>query len=463
MERIPILRMGQFLLVTIQVDMHDRLAMTLQDDLTTRIADTGARAYFIGTPDGVADMPLVRSLMGLVESMQARDPGISFGEAMRILEEAREHGLGGVSTSVTQREGEVSVITAHKAKGMEFQRVFVVGLTAREWEKGGKQPLIPSPLTAARERAELVRLLYVAITRAKDQLVLSYAEATAEGRETPPSELIPPGLPQIAPESDPLPLLHADADAPELVRTLTRDYLEKDGLSPSALNEYLESPACFFAKRVLRLSEPQTPATVIGTAVHAGIAAYLNAPGDADAKLAQARAASGRALNASLLPRTSAFDAVSRDVYARIDAFAESDAASRKTVAIEKSYATQRAVEGAEIALRGTIDAVFEGAGGECLVDFKTSSTASKADKEKWQRQIAFYDFLLRANGHAPARAVIAQVGADGVEEHALDIDAAARAAFLDTLDAVLGELLSGKWRAAPPDEDYDAVLELFR
>ena len=35
MERIPILRMGEFLLVTIQVDMHDRLVMTLQDDLTT--------------------------------------------------------------------------------------------------------------------------------------------------------------------------------------------------------------------------------------------------------------------------------------------------------------------------------------------------------------------------------------------------------------------------------------------
>ena len=37
MERIPILRMGDLLLVTIQVDMHDRLAMTLQDDLTERI------------------------------------------------------------------------------------------------------------------------------------------------------------------------------------------------------------------------------------------------------------------------------------------------------------------------------------------------------------------------------------------------------------------------------------------
>ena len=43
MERIPILRMGKFLLVTIQVDMHDRLALQLQDDLTERIVADRAR------------------------------------------------------------------------------------------------------------------------------------------------------------------------------------------------------------------------------------------------------------------------------------------------------------------------------------------------------------------------------------------------------------------------------------
>jgi rsbT antagonist protein RsbS len=47
MERIPILKVGDFLLVSIQVDMHDRLAMTLQDDLTDRIVKTGARGVLI--------------------------------------------------------------------------------------------------------------------------------------------------------------------------------------------------------------------------------------------------------------------------------------------------------------------------------------------------------------------------------------------------------------------------------
>ena len=47
MERIPILRMGKLLLVTIQVDMHDRLAMTLQDDLTSRIVKDQAKGVLI--------------------------------------------------------------------------------------------------------------------------------------------------------------------------------------------------------------------------------------------------------------------------------------------------------------------------------------------------------------------------------------------------------------------------------
>jgi len=47
MERIPILKMGKFLLVTIQVDMHDRLAMTLQDDLTSRIVADGAKGVLL--------------------------------------------------------------------------------------------------------------------------------------------------------------------------------------------------------------------------------------------------------------------------------------------------------------------------------------------------------------------------------------------------------------------------------
>jgi rsbT antagonist protein RsbS len=60
MERIPILKMGAYLLVTIQVDMHDRLATTLQDDLTERIVATRARAVLID----ISALEIVDSFIG---------------------------------------------------------------------------------------------------------------------------------------------------------------------------------------------------------------------------------------------------------------------------------------------------------------------------------------------------------------------------------------------------------------
>src|ERR1700752_1906561 len=60
MDRIPILKMGSFLLVTIQVDMHDRLAMQLQDDLTARIVAVRARGVLID----ISTLEIVDSFIG---------------------------------------------------------------------------------------------------------------------------------------------------------------------------------------------------------------------------------------------------------------------------------------------------------------------------------------------------------------------------------------------------------------
>ncbi|MDX2230006.1 MAG: STAS domain-containing protein [Leptolyngbyaceae cyanobacterium bins.349] len=62
MERIPILQMGEFLLVTIQVDMHDRLAMTLQEDLTSRISHTQAQGVLID----ISALEIVDSFIGRI-------------------------------------------------------------------------------------------------------------------------------------------------------------------------------------------------------------------------------------------------------------------------------------------------------------------------------------------------------------------------------------------------------------
>jgi rsbT antagonist protein RsbS len=60
MDHIPILRMGDFLLVSIQIDLHDSLAIALQDDLTTRIQETGAKGVLID----ISALEVVDSFIG---------------------------------------------------------------------------------------------------------------------------------------------------------------------------------------------------------------------------------------------------------------------------------------------------------------------------------------------------------------------------------------------------------------
>jgi len=59
-ERIPILKLGEFLLVSIQIDMHDRLAISLQDDLTGKIVATGAKGVLID----ISGLDIVDSFIG---------------------------------------------------------------------------------------------------------------------------------------------------------------------------------------------------------------------------------------------------------------------------------------------------------------------------------------------------------------------------------------------------------------
>ncbi len=419
------------------------------------LEESGARSYVLSHGEHLEDVNLIRKLYGYLEEIVSRDTDMRYGIAVDALGKAHEHGLEWVKSSALVKDGRVTVVTAHKAKGMEFERVFIVGLTENEWEKGKTAAKIPSPIDMRKSADDAAKQFYVALTRAKDQVTLSYAAETLEGRERKPSIFLPEGLPLLTEDYDPLPLLHHETDAPELVRTLTHEYLKGEGLSPSALQEYLDSPATFFARRVLKLKEPEQARMVIGTAVHNGIAAYLET-NDED----KAYGALEAALMRSLLPRTSAYDQACDDARARLAAFLAHDGFGAPT-AIEKMYRTQRDIEGETVHLSGKLDAVLEQNGKARIVDFKTSTTV-RGHEEDYQLQLAFYDYLLRENGESPAGVSIIQVRTDGVEEFPVPLTEEVKAEFLVTLDTVLTEMLSGAWRPAKEPSPYDDLLKLF-
>ncbi|WP_433587969.1 STAS domain-containing protein [Pseudomonas koreensis] len=109
MERIPILQMGKFLLVTIQVDMHDQLALTLQDDLSERISTTSARGVLIDI--SALDMVdsfigrMISTISGLSKIMDAETMLVGMQPAVAITLVELGLTLPGVSTALNVERG----------------------------------------------------------------------------------------------------------------------------------------------------------------------------------------------------------------------------------------------------------------------------------------------------------------------------------------------------------------------
>jgi len=118
MERIPILKMGDCLLVSIQVDMHDRLAMTLQDDLTARVAETHASGVLID----ISALEIVDSFIGrmlaniaaMARVLDARTVVVGMRPAVAITLVELGLSLPGVRTALNVEKG-MELIGAHGA------------------------------------------------------------------------------------------------------------------------------------------------------------------------------------------------------------------------------------------------------------------------------------------------------------------------------------------------------------
>jgi rsbT antagonist protein RsbS len=109
MDRIPILRMGDLLLVTIQIDMHDRLARTLQDDLTEKIERTSAKGVLID----ISALELVDSYIGrmianisaMARILDAQTVVVGMRPAVAITLVELGLSLSGVDTALTVERG----------------------------------------------------------------------------------------------------------------------------------------------------------------------------------------------------------------------------------------------------------------------------------------------------------------------------------------------------------------------
>lgn len=122
MERIPILKMGEFLLVTIQVDMHDQLAITLQDDLTQHIVKHRAHGVLID----ISSLEIVDSFIGrmigniaaMARMLDAETVLVGMKPAVAITLVELGMSLPGVRTALNVEKGMAVLHASMNGKGL---------------------------------------------------------------------------------------------------------------------------------------------------------------------------------------------------------------------------------------------------------------------------------------------------------------------------------------------------------
>jgi DNA helicase-2/ATP-dependent DNA helicase PcrA len=226
---------------------------------------------------------VIRRLYDEIEEMVHHESVVTLRDVETMLKSHIEHGLALNAPYIRANRHSVQVMTAHKAKGLEFLHVFIPHLTDSKWGGRSHPEFFKIPITTHLNPDEFDsqdderKLLYVALTRAKVGLYLSHSLTNAEGRSLLATRLleeIGEGSIQnmdtsaleetFAPEAS-----LTSANTPPLIETtLLTEVLRDRGLSATALNNYLRDPWNYFYRNVLRIPEIQPESAQFGTALH---------------------------------------------------------------------------------------------------------------------------------------------------------------------------------------------------
>ena len=243
---------------------------------------SGYLAHLMNT-DPIEGGRVVRRLYDEVESLVTAGIAASLQDVEQQFVTRQAYGLPLNAPYITTNTQSVQVMTAHKSKGLEFATVIVPHLYDSAWGGTTKRTYFDIPLTrlASDAAVDVIdderRLLYVAMTRAKSELLLSSAGTNAVGKELLPSRLLseidPTLLSEVSTESEeqsftPTDGLRPAPTAPALDPTLLVSVVAERGFSATSLNNYLQSPWDYVYRNILRIPEVQPTHMQFGTAVH---------------------------------------------------------------------------------------------------------------------------------------------------------------------------------------------------
>ncbi|HSW89918.1 MAG TPA: ATP-dependent DNA helicase [Patescibacteria group bacterium] len=281
-----------------KLEIADKLDKWSSDDanmifpawIETVIKESGYLDWVVHSDDKSEKLENLVSLYSEIKRLTASDHTLNLEKFIHILDTMQEQSLPIAREIIVSSKTHVTIATVHKAKGREWQVVYIPNMIDGVWGNARKRAGLPLPegiLTTQTEDnpdADDQRLFYVALTRAIQTAVLTYSSVTPnQGKlkehvvsqfvaTIDPSNMEKLETDQFLQRTEPA---LAKLVSPPTTSDWTREQrewlktlVEELPLSVSTLNKYLHSPKDFYEEVLLRVPQAKKPHFAFGTAIH---------------------------------------------------------------------------------------------------------------------------------------------------------------------------------------------------
>ncbi len=419
----PILRVSRVL-----ESARDLASTTAPHHLLQSLFEDSGYLDHVMSIDSIEGARVLRRLYDDIESMVVEDRSTTAREVLRQLRYRRDHGLALSAPYIDVDQTAVRVMTAHKSKGLEFHTVLIPRATDAAFGASDKKDYFKLPLSARETESDLEeeddrRLFYVAMTRAKENLLISSSETGITGKHCAASrfaEALPQGSIDAVSTADeeedfdPLQALKVGRPTFTVEPKFIKQLFLARGLAVTHLNNYLEDPLKYFYENLLRRPQPQSLSLMKGNAVHEVLDQAMRRfirekewPDTSTIARALHDALARLPISTVDIARTHETSLAALTVYLeRLRSLA--DEHSRPESSFKVALRTDDP-ELPEIPLTGKIDRVDYDPEGRVLrvIDYKTGKPKSRNEIEgktknatgNYKRQLAFYALLLELQG----------------------------------------------------------------
>lgn len=447
-----------------------------EDFIKDFLEESGYLKFMLASVDGQDQLLKLDKLFDEIKKQKQNNKNYTLDSFIRFIDFYKKYKLD-ISTDSPEIITGVKLMTAHKSKGLEFEYVYIINAIRSGWEKKRGMPGISLPIQNENfkgDENDERRLFYVAMTRAKRGLYISYSKRDWQGREQEKtqflSEINEDDIEKVSTSEIELANLNNldifIKNFKEDRSIFEKNYLSSiflnKSLSITALNNYIDCPVKYLFKNLIQLPSTYNAHQIYGNLVHATLEEFFNDSVKKEKLLSKKdilakfeNHINNSSINSDNFDRykekglvllNDYFDQYHKDWSIDI----ETEKRVKETLVLKN---------GQSIALTGVLDKIVyldsKMEGKINIIDYKTGKTYSekdKAQKEALIKQLTFYHLLMR--DYNKGKFIVEKALLDFVEKNkkgeyeqfTVDVEDSKIEELIESINEMAEEVLSGEF-----------------